>query len=58
MVVYYTISAHTQAGPCVRTGPCERNYREFEELRTTLSKKSKLRIPKVRALWGGGGSES
>jgi hypothetical protein len=56
MVVYYEISAHTQAGPCARTGPCKRNYREFEELYTALSRKSKLRIPKVRAF--GGESES
>jgi hypothetical protein len=52
MVVYYEISAHTQVGPCARTGPCERNYREFEALHTALSRKSKLRIPKVRALGG------
>jgi hypothetical protein len=47
-VIYYKISACTQAGPCERTAPCERNYQEFKELHTALSRKSKLRIPKVR----------
>jgi hypothetical protein len=48
MVVSYKISARTQAGSCKRTGPCERNYQEFKELRTALSRKSKLKIPEVR----------
>jgi hypothetical protein len=49
MVVSYKISAHSQAGSCERTGPCERNYQAFKELHTALSRKSKLKIPKVSA---------